>query len=36
MYDLLVKNARIYPMHLDASEVPARTLAVKLPTASLL
>jgi len=28
MYDLLVKNARIYPMHVDAGVVPARTLAV--------
>jgi len=27
MYDLLVKNARLYPMHTDASEAPARTLA---------
>ncbi|HVC28826.1 MAG TPA: imidazolonepropionase [Gammaproteobacteria bacterium] len=28
MYDLLVKNARLYPMHVDASDAPARTLAV--------
>ncbi len=28
MYDLLVKNARLYPMHLDAARVHARTLAV--------
>ena len=28
MYDLLVKNARIYPMALDAALSPARTLAV--------
>ncbi|MDE2090353.1 MAG: imidazolonepropionase [Gammaproteobacteria bacterium] len=28
MYDLLVKNARLYPMHLDAGEAPVRTLAV--------
>ena len=28
MYDLLVKNARLYPMHEGAAEAPARTLAV--------
>lgn len=28
MYDLLVKNARIYPMESDAAVSPARTLAV--------
>ncbi|MGA9853843.1 MAG: imidazolonepropionase [Gammaproteobacteria bacterium] len=28
MYDLLVKNARLYPMQEDADEAPARTLAV--------
>jgi imidazolonepropionase len=28
MYDLLVKNARLYPMHEDAAEAPARTFAV--------
>ncbi|HVC36984.1 MAG TPA: imidazolonepropionase [Gammaproteobacteria bacterium] len=28
MYDLLIKNARLYPMHQDATEAPARTLAV--------
>ena len=28
MYDLLVKNARLYPMHVDANDAPARTLAV--------
>jgi imidazolonepropionase len=28
MYDLLVKNARLYPMHQDATQAPMRTLAV--------
>ncbi|MGA9851472.1 MAG: imidazolonepropionase [Gammaproteobacteria bacterium] len=28
MYDLLVKNARLYPMHLDTGMAHARTLAV--------
>jgi imidazolonepropionase len=28
MYDMLVKNARLYPMHQDAGEARARTLAV--------
>lgn len=28
MYDLLVKNARLYPMHEGAAEAPVRTLAV--------